>query len=106
MKSPIRRSRMYEYRKGGTLPPDACGIYQIRNANRAIMYTGTADHLNERMRELVRWGSFLVDSGECFQYQMAKNDAEYDHMRELVRAWIQKNNPPRNSRGRARPPMF
>lgn len=63
------------------------------------MYIDISQDLMRRMKQHIATGNFRPQKGETFEYKIARDDAEYDDMREHERKQIAKYDPPRNHRG-------
>jgi len=90
----IKPGRPSKYRVGDDKPPANPGLYNIRDANGKILYSGETNNLGRRAVEHERNG--LLGSGRSFDFQVADGRSTSRTRRELEKARIGDNKPPLN----------
>ncbi|MCL1882552.1 MAG: GIY-YIG nuclease family protein [Defluviitaleaceae bacterium] len=93
----FKPGRSSKYRPGGNKPPPNPGLYNIRDAKGAIIYTGETNNLQRRAGEHERGG--LLGQGHSYEYKEADGRSTSRTRREYEQKRIAENDPPRNQSG-------
>jgi hypothetical protein len=78
-------------------PPQAAGLYYVRNEESDVQYIGVGNELPDRFDQHRR-RSGKIQPGEFFDYWIAREDATLEDLFEKEREKIDKYHPPRNKR--------
>jgi len=81
----------------GKPPPNAPGLYYIRNEDGGPQYIGETDDIDRRLKEHKRDGH--IRPGEKIDYKIAREDSTSEERRAIEAKKIQQHKPPRNQRG-------
>ena len=93
----LKPGRPSKYRAGDDKPPSNPGLYNIRDANGRVVYSGETNNLARRAGEHERKG--LLGSGNSFDFQIADGRSTSRTRRELEKTRISDSNPPLNQSG-------
>ena len=93
--SPGRPSKYWPSARSGRKPPNAPGVYRIRNEAGTVVYVGETVNLRKRMQEHIH-NTGNLRPGESFEFKVASPESTSATRREVERQKIAKFHPERN----------